>query len=30
MIDPTYHVIEDPAKAGRPGDSGESGQRSET
>jgi amino acid transporter len=24
MIDPTYHVIEDPAKAGRPGDSGES------
>ncbi len=25
MIDPAYHVIEDPAKAGRPGDSGESG-----
>jgi amino acid transporter len=24
MIDPTYHVIEDPAKASRPGDSGES------
>jgi amino acid transporter len=24
MIDPTYHVIEDPAKAGRPRDSGES------
>jgi amino acid transporter len=25
MIDPAYHVIEDPAKAGRPGHSGESG-----
>jgi hypothetical protein len=30
MIDPTYHLIEDPAKAGRPADSGESGQRSNT
>ena len=30
MIDPAYHVIEDPAKAGRPGDSGEPGQRSKT
>jgi amino acid transporter len=28
MTDPAYHVIEDPAKAGRPRDSGESGQRS--
>jgi hypothetical protein len=30
MVNPAYHVIEDPAKAGRPGDSGESGQRSKT
>jgi amino acid transporter len=30
MTDPAYHVIEDPAKAGRPGDSGESAQRSKT
>jgi amino acid transporter len=30
MLDPTYHVIEDPAKAGRPGDSGQSGRRSKT
>ena len=30
MVNPAYHVIEDPAKAGRPGDSGESGQRDKT
>jgi len=30
MIDPAYHVIEDPAQAGRPGDSGASGQSSKT
>jgi amino acid transporter len=30
MVNPAYHVIEDPAKAGRPGDSGESGERSKT
>ena len=27
LVDPTYQVIEDPAKAGRPGDSGESGEQ---
>ncbi|HWF29164.1 MAG TPA: amino acid permease [Mycobacterium sp.] len=30
LVDPTYRVIEDPATAGRPGDSGESGQNGNT
>ena len=30
MIDPKYQVIEDPAKDGKPGDTGESGQRGKT
>jgi hypothetical protein len=29
MVDPAYHIVEDPAKAGRPGDSGESGHESD-